>query len=97
MRLKEAKREEVKQYCHLCSNGEVISGLNRINRELEEAHKHCISNQNEYGIKAIQLQQELVNAKERANLMEKENLNLSGRINGLEKQNQILVEQLKQT
>ena len=87
----------MKQYCHLCSGGEVVNGLKKINRELEETHQHCIKNQNEYSIKMLQLEQELASARERVNEANKENSNLGDKINSLEALNRTLVEQLKQT
>lgn len=34
------------EYCHLCSNGEVVNRLNKMMKSLEEAHKDCVTNEN---------------------------------------------------
>lgn len=48
----------------MCSNGEVVSGLNKMLRSLEEAHKDCIVRENEASKKIIGLDRTVAELRE---------------------------------
>ena len=74
----------------------MINSLARINKELEETHSHCIRNQNECGMKILQLEQECLRHRERLEEANKEKMSANERIYGLEKLNKSLVEEVRQ-
>ena len=74
----------------------MINSLARINKELEETHSHCIRNQNECGIRVLQLEQECLRYRERLEEANKEKMSANERIYGLEKLNKSLVEEVRQ-
>ena len=74
----------------------MINSLARINKELEETHSHCIRNQNECGMKMLQLEQECLKYRERLEEANKEKMSANERIYGLEKLNKSLVEEVRQ-
>ena len=55
LRRKPMKAEAVEAYCHLCSDGEVVAGLKKIMKTLEESHEECILRENESSKKIIAL------------------------------------------